>query len=76
MGKTYRERIRETREDADLTQAEIASRLGIRQNVYSRYERGENPLPVNHLIKLAEIYCTSTDYLLGLTNERRPYPRA
>lgn len=76
MKKTYKERIRDTREDLDLTQTEIAEKLGIRQTVYSRYERGENLLPITHLMKLAEIYGTSTDYLLGLTDVRQPYPRS
>lgn len=76
MKKTYRERIRDIREDLDLTQTEIAEKLGIRQTVYSRYERGENLLPITHLMALAEIYGTSTDYLLGLTDVRQPYPRS
>lgn len=74
LGKTYKERIRDTREDADLTQTDIAQILKIRQTVYSRYERGINALPIEHLITLAKFYHTSTDYLLGLTDERRPYP--
>ncbi len=74
--KTYKERIRELREDSDLTQLQIAEKLNIKQNVYSRYERGANLLPLHHLIAIAQIYSTSTDYILGLTNERKPYPRA
>lgn len=74
MGKSYKERIRDTREDADLTQTDIANVLGIKQTVYSRYERGKNALSIEHLMNLAKFYHTSTDYLLGLTDERRPYP--
>lgn len=74
MAKNWKERIRDTREDTDLTQTNIAEVLGIKQTVYSRYERGENALPIAHLISLANFYHTSTDYLLGLTDERRPYP--
>ncbi|MFQ7268737.1 MAG: helix-turn-helix domain-containing protein [Clostridium sp.] len=70
----YTRRIRDIREDNDLTQQQIAEILGTSQTMYARYERGANELPIRHLIKLAEYYRLSTDYLLGLTNEKNPYP--
>ena len=63
----YFQRIRDLREDADLSQREIAAYLGIQQTVYSRYERGFQPMPLEHLIRLADFYDVSTDYLLGRT---------
>ena len=72
----YRLRIRDMREDRDLTQTQVSKILGTNQKVYSRYETEENAIPIRHLVTLAQFYGTSTDYLLGLTNERRPYPRA
>ena len=76
MAKTYKERIRELREDKDLSQTQIAQLLNTSQTVYSRYERGERKIPIDHLITLAKFYKTSTDYILGITNEYKPYPRA
>ena len=66
-------RIKELREDHDLTQSEIATYLHIKQNTYSQYENGQRQLPIACLIALAEFYRTSTDYILGLTEERKPY---
>ena len=60
----YQRRLRDLREDHDKTQQEIADVLGTSQTMYARYERGANELPVRHLIKLAEYYHVSTDYLL------------
>ena len=68
----YQRRLRDLREDHDKTQQEIADVLGTSQTMYARYERGANELPVRHLIKLAEYYHVSTDYLLGLSNQRQP----
>lgn len=68
-------RLRELREDSDLTQKALAEYLHIRQNTYSQYETGTRQLPLDALISLANYFSTSTDYLLGLTDERRPYPR-
>ena len=68
-------RLRELREDNDLTQKALADYLHIRQNTYSQYETGARQLPLDALISLASYFSTSTDYLLGLTDERRPYPR-
>ena len=72
----YTRRIRDIREDNDLTQQQIAEILGTSQTMYARYERGANELPIRHLIRLAEYYRLSTDYLLGLTNEKKLYPSA
>jgi len=69
------QRIRDLREDKDMSQTKMANILGMSQTGYSKYETGENDIPTTILIKLAEFHGTSTDYLLGLTNEKRPYPR-
>lgn len=67
-------RIKDIREDMDLTQREIAEYLHIKQNTYSQYENGQRQIPINLLIALARYYNTSTDYLLGLTDVKTPYP--
>lgn len=67
-------RLRDMREDHDLTQKELAAHLGIDQRVYSNYETGKREIPVHLLLSLAELYHTSTDYLLGLTNCSSTYP--
>lgn len=69
-------RIRDLREDHDLTQTAIAKYLGMSQTGYSKYETGENDIPTNVLIKLSKYYGTSVDYLLGITNQKPPYPRS
>jgi len=66
-------RIKDLREDSDLTQKELADFLHIKQNTYSQYENGHRQLPIDCLIALAKYYKTSTDYILGLTDERKPY---
>lgn len=66
-------RIRDLREDRDMTQTDIAKVLEMSQTGYSKYETGENDIPTNILIKLAKFYKTSTDYILGLTNNPNPY---
>ena len=68
------ERIRNLRLDRELSQQQIAELLNVKQNTYSQYEIGVLNYPVDVLIKLADFYQTSTDYLLGRTDERRPYP--
>ena len=68
-------RIRNLREDRDLTQAQLAAYLHIHQTTYSDYELGRVNIPVSALCRLAEFYHTSIDYLVGLTDERRAYPR-
>lgn len=67
-------RMRNLREDNDLTQQEIATVLGTSQTMYARYERGANELPIRHLITLAKYYDATTDYLLGLTNKKSKFP--
>ena len=68
-------RLRDLREDADLTQKDLADYLHIKQNTYSQYENGQRQLPIPLLIALAEYYHTSTDYILRLTDEKKPYPK-
>lgn len=65
----YRKRIRDLREDHDKTQSEIAAMLGTSQTMYARYERGASELPIRHLIKLADYYKVSTDYILCRTDK-------
>ena len=73
MGDSMYKRIRDLREDHDLTQTQIAQILGMSQTGYSKYETGENHIPAAFLIQLAEYYQTSVDYLLGRTNNKKPY---
>lgn len=70
------ERLRDIREDHDLKQSDIAKLLNVTQQTYSRYETDEISIDKESLIKLAEYYHTSVDYLLGLTDERKPYPKS
>ena len=67
-------RIRDLREDRDLTQTQIAKILGMSQTGYSKYETGENDLPTSILIKLSDFYGVSIDYILGMTDEPKRYP--
>lgn len=69
-------RLRDIREDHDITQKMLADYLHIRQNTYSQYETGQRQLPVDVLIRLARYFKTSADYILELTDEPRPYPPA
>lgn len=71
----YMIRMRNLREDNDLTQQEVATILETSQTMYARYERGANEMPIRHLIKLARYYDVSTDYLLGLTKIKTRFPR-
>ena len=68
-------RIKDLREDADITQKQLANYLNIKQNTYSQYENGQRQIPIDALVKLALYFKTSTDYILELTNETKPYPR-
>lgn len=72
---SYQKRIRDLREDLDLTQENVAKALGIRQRVYSRYETGFNEMPIRHLITLCKLYDVSADYILGFTNEKTSLPK-
>ena len=69
------ERIRDLRYDRGLTQKAVAELLHVSQNTYSQYEVGTNRFPLDVVVKLAEFYGVSVDYLVGLTDEAKPYPR-
>lgn len=68
-------RIRDLREDRDLKQKEVADYLMCDQSLYSKYERGERPLPLEYADKLADYYGVSVDYLICRTNIKQPYPK-
>jgi len=68
-------RIRGLREDGDLTQKEIAQYLNIKQNTYSRYETNDRDIPLDVMGQLADFHNTSVDYLMGRTDEPKPYGR-
>lgn len=68
-------RLRDLREDKDMYQKDIAKILGMSQTGYSQYETETNDIPTSILKKLAFFYNTSIDYILGITNEKKPYPR-
>ena len=67
-------RLKDLREDHELMQKQVAAKLGIDQRVYSNYETGKREIPVHHWAALADLYHTSTDYLLGRTSCPEPYP--
>ena len=67
-------RLRDLREDADLNQTQVAQFLGMSQTGYSKYETGENDIPTHVLIRLADFYHTSVDYLLDRTDQKKAYP--
>lgn len=69
-------RLRDLREDRDMSQAAMAKLLKCSQQTYSRYESHTTEIPLESLIFLAEYYDTSTDYLLGITDQIKPYPRS
>ena len=69
------ERIRNIREDSDLKQGDLAKILNCTQACYSNYENGRRDVPSEVWMKLSNFYGVSVDYLLGLTNEKQPYPR-
>lgn len=69
-------RLKDLREDNDLLQKDIAKILNIAERTYSGYETGSRNLPIEILIALAKFYNTSTDYILGLTNNKNPYPKS
>lgn len=70
------ERLKGLREDKDLLQKDIAKLLDVTQVAYSCYEIGRRQIPLDALIKLAQYYNVSVDYILGLTDERKPYPKS
>lgn len=67
----YYPRLKDLREDRDMSQQQVADYLGMKQPQYSRYERGLRDIPTDVLIRLAKLYNTSTDYILGLTNHSK-----
>ena len=69
-------RIRELREDNDLTQTYMAKLLNLNQRTYSRYETGEHEISLASLSKIADFYNVSTDYLLDRTDIKKPYPKS
>lgn len=69
-------RIRDMREDSDLTQKQIADYLLCDQSLYSKYERGDREMPLRLVVKLAEYYHVSVDYIVGLTHVKTPYPQS
>lgn len=69
------ERLLDLREMNFWTQEYVASYLKVTQRAYGHYENGTRALPLESLIKLAELYNVSTDYILGLTDEKKPYPK-
>ena len=71
----YTERLKKLREFEKLNQSELAKELGISQNTYSQYETGARQPSLEMLVKLAEFYFVSTDYILGLTDNPEPYPK-
>jgi transcriptional regulator with XRE-family HTH domain len=73
--KMYYPRIRGLREDADLTQKAVGEAINVPQRTYAYYESGQRMIPPTVLCALAGFYHTSVDYLVGLTDERKPYPR-
>ena len=70
------QRIRDLREDKDLSQKDVAQYLNIRQNTYSRYETNERNMPPEIMDKLADFYNTSVDFLMGRTDEKKPHPKS
>ncbi|MFR2787289.1 MAG: helix-turn-helix domain-containing protein [Clostridia bacterium] len=68
-------RLKDLREDKDLKQEDIANLLNISQTNYSKYELGKVNIPINSLKLLASFFNTSVDYILGITNEIKPYPK-
>lgn len=69
----YYSRLKDLREDKDLVQKQVSAFLGIDQRVYSNYETGKREIPTRFVVALAKFYNTSTDYILGLTNNPKPY---
>lgn len=67
-------RIKDLREDTDTRQETLAEYLSIAQNTYSNYENGMRAMPIELYVKLAHFYGTSVDYLLGITDQKKPYP--
>ncbi len=69
-------RLKDLREDSDISQIQMAELLHIKQNTYSQYENGKRQIPIETLVKIAIFYNVSVDYILGLTDVKTPYPRS
>ena len=69
-------RLKDLREDSDISQIQMAEFLHVKQNTYSQYENGKRQIPIEMLIKIALFYNVSVDYILGLTAVKTPYPRS
>ncbi|MBE6012960.1 helix-turn-helix domain-containing protein [Anaeropeptidivorans aminofermentans] len=69
------QKIKDLRDDKDLTQQELADYLKISRSAYQNYESGTRGIPIEILSKIADFYCTSVDYLIGRTNCKEPYPK-
>ncbi len=69
-------RLKDIREDHDITQKTLAEYLHIKQNTYSQYETGQRQLPIDVLVSLSHFFNTSTDYILGLTDNPKRYPES
>ena len=76
MNMEQYQRIRDLREDRDMTQAQVGAAIHIPQRTYAYYESGQRMIPPHVLCALADFYQTSVDYLLGRTDAAAPYPRA
>ncbi len=70
------ERLKDLREDHDYKQEVVAQYLGIKQQQYSEYESGKVAMPIERYSKIADFYNTSIDYIIGKTDERKPYPKS
>ena len=68
----YAERMRNLRQDNDLSQKKVADMLGVAQTTYSKYELEKRPMPIDYLIALCKFYNVSADYMLGLSNRKNP----
>lgn len=68
----YAERMRNLRQDNDLSQKKVADMLGVAQTTYSQYELEKRPMPIDYLIALCKFYNVSADYMLGLSNRKKP----
>ena len=68
----YAERMRNLRQDNDLSQKKVADMLGVAQTTYSQYELEKRPIPIDYLIALCKFYNVSADYMLGLSNRKNP----
>ena len=73
MNNKFSENLKKIRKDNNLTQDDVAKYLHVKQNTYSQYENEQRQLPITCLIALAKLYKTSTDYILGLTDNKNPH---